>query len=672
MENLMIIESPNKVKTISQFLPKNFKIVSTVGHIRDLSHFGLGFNKDTLDPRWEIIKNTKNKKSKIDVVDEIKRDAKKADHIFLATDPDREGEAIAWHVYDVLDDNDKKKCKRITFNEITKKAVLEAISEPRQIDINYVYAQFARRILDRMVGYKLSNLVQRTMRADSAGRVQSLALRFIMNKENEIRNFKKSYWWTIDPIIKKKLKLTLNKVDSTIDKQNYTLENQSIHFLKEEYALELKDKLNKEFIVDHLDEAKKYFSSSPEPYKTSTLQQDAINKLNWTAKKITSIAQLLYEGIDVNEKHMALISYPRTDSTRYSLDFVKDAKKYILEKYGKEYVTSNDYKEAVVKNGNVIQDAHEAIRVIDVNIEPESLKNVIQDDEYRLYKLIWYHTVASLMSSAIYEKTNIWFENNKNYFFLTHHVRLFDGWQVLYDLNDDDHIDLSIFKVGDKVSANSIDVTEHETQPPARYTQATLIADLEKSGVGRPSTYSTMANIPIDRGYATLVKRHYHITKLGEEVANNLDVFFPEIINVQFTKEMEDRLDKITNNQENWKKWLLTFWPELNKKAKEVQEKIKEEHKHVEPEYTGEMCPLCGRPLIYRYSKKNHSKFIGCSGFPECNYIKSLKEEPKILDEKCPECNSNLVERVNKKNQKFIGCSNYPKCHYIKKIENNK
>ncbi len=673
MQNLMIIESPNKVKTISRFLPKDFKIISTVGHIRDLSPFGLGFDQNNLDPNWTIIKSNKRTQSKSVLVKEIKKEAKEATHIYLATDPDREGEAIAWHVYDILNKKDQEKCERITFNEITKKAVLDAIAHPRKIDLNYVYAQFARRILDRMVGYKLSNLVQRTMNADSAGRVQSLALRFILDRENLIRNFVKTYWWTIDPIIKKSLKLNLNKVSDKVDENLYKTENGIVRFFKKEDAENLKNQLDKEFLVHHIEEPKQYFKQSPEPYKTSTLQQDAINNLGWTAKKITSIAQMLYEGIDVNKDHIALISYPRTDSTRYSEDFVNATKSYIANHFGPQYITSKTFNETSNKNKTVIQDAHEAIRVIDINITPDSLKGVIGEDQYKLYNLIWFHSLASLMSNAKYERCNIWFENQQNYFYLTHHVRLFDGWQVLFKQDDLDNIDLKSFEIGKKILSDDIKVSEHESLPPPRYTQATLIADLEKSGVGRPSTYSTMANIPLDRGYATLEHKSYYVTSLGEEVANNLDHYFPDIINVQFTKEMEDRLDKITNNEEDWKTWLLNFWPKLIEKAKKVQEEIKEEKKKQEPEYVGEKCPECGSELIYRYTKKNHSKFIGCSNFPACKYIRSLKEPPKLLDKKCPLCGSNLIERKNKKGQPFIGCSNFPKCRYIEtaKQKNN-
>ena len=672
MYNLMIIESPNKVKTISRFLPEDFKIISTVGHIRDLSAYGLGFNQETLDPHWIVIKTNKYGKGKQEIVKEIKTAAKKADHIFLATDPDREGEAIAWHIYDSLTKDEQIKCERITFNEITKKAVLDAIAHPRKIDMNYVYAQFARRILDRMVGYKLSSLVQRTMKADSAGRVQSLALRFILDRENLIKNFVKKYWWTVDPIIFKDLKLNLNKVNQNWDSKDFNIENNIVRFLNKETAEKFKASLKKEFIVHHLEEPKRYNRIAPEPYKTSTLQQDAINSLGWTAKKITSVAQMLYEGIDIKGEHIALISYPRTDSTRYSEDFVKQTKQYIANNFGPKYVSARNYAETSKKNNTNIQDAHEAIRVIDIKTTPESLKGVIKEDEFKLYNLIWHHSLASLMSDAEFEKTNIWFTNEDNLFFITHHVRLFDGWQILYNFDNLDNINIEQFKIGQAITSDDILVSEHESLPPPRYTQATLIADLEKFGVGRPSTYSTMANIPLERGYAVLDKKAYYVTQLGEEVANNLDHYFPDIINVTFTKDMEDRLDKITNNEENWKTWLLEFWPKLNEKAKKVQEEIKEENKKKEPEYVGEKCPLCNNELIYRYSKKGHSKFIGCSNYPECKYIKSLKEPPKMLDETCPLCGANLVERLNKRKQTFIGCSNYPKCHFIKGRKINK
>lgn len=674
MNNLMIIESPNKVKTISAFLPKNFKIISTVGHIRDLSSHGIGFDKDNLEPKWQIITTNKYGKGKKQIVSEIKKAADDADKIFLATDPDREGEAIAWHVFDVLSKEDQQKCQRITFNEITKRAVLEAINNPRQINKNYVEAQFARRILDRMVGYKLSNLVQKTMHADSAGRVQSLALRFILDRENQIRNFVKTYWWTVDPIIKNNLKLSLNKVNDNCNKEWYKSENGSIHFLKNEYAEDFKKTLNNEFTVDHVDPARLLYRSAPEPYKTSTLQQDAINTLGWSAKKITSIAQLLYEGIDVKNDHIALISYPRTDSTRYSKEFIDSTKKFIFKNYGEKYLSNKNFEITSNKNKNTIQDAHEAIRVIDVNIVPKSLEGSIGNDELKLYTLIWKHSLSSLMSNAVFEKTTIWFENNKNFFNLSHTVRVFDGWQILHSYKEEENIYFSDFVINEKIFASDILVNKHESLPPARYTQASLISELEKSGVGRPSTYSTMANIPLDRGYAEIKNRYYYVTKLGEQVANNLDKYFSDIINIKFTKDMEDRLDKITNDGENWKTWLLKFWPDLLEKSKNVHERIKEEKKSEEPEYVGELCPKCKEgQLIYRYSKKGHQKFIGCSNFPKCDYVKSLKEPPKILDRKCPKCEEgNLVERENKKHQKFIACTNYPKCKYIESTNKQK
>ena len=681
MENLMIIESPNKVKTISRFLPDNFEIISTVGHIRDLSMHGFGFDKQTLDPIWAIIKDKKTTDKKVKglqtkekIVEEILKKAKGAKNIYLATDPDREGEAIAWHVYDILDNKNQEKCHRITFNEITKNAVLNAIANPRKIDLNYVNAQFARRILDRMIGYKLSSLVHNTLHGDSAGRVQSLALDFLLKREDEIKNFVPVSWWIIDALLQNQWQLNLNKVNNElVPATNYYLDSNIVHFKDEQSAIKIKDSLNKDFIFDHLDPAKPYSANAPEPFRTSTMQQEAINQLGWTAKKITHVAQVLYEGIDIKGEHMALISYPRTDSMRYSKEFVEVAKKYITDKYGTTFVSSKDYSESSNKNKINVQDGHEAIRVIDVNIQPDDLKDAIPTDEYKLYKLIWLRSVASLMANAKFERTTIWFNNNKNLFFLNHHVCKFAGWRIVYGEKDDaDNIDLSQLSSNKVFTSQSIGVSEHKSEPPARYTQATLIADLEKSGVGRPSTYSTMANIPIDRGYATLEKRHYYITDLGEKVSQKLNHYFPEIINIAFTRDMEERLDKITNGKEEWKTWLLDFWPQLIEKAKIVNGQLKEEKANEVVEYVGEMCPLDNGKLIYRYSHKGHSKFIGCENFPKCKYIKSLKEPPTLIGEKCPKCNGDLVERENKKHQKFVGCLNFPKCKFIRTIPKEK
>lgn len=664
MEKLLIIESPNKIKTLRQYLGNEFEIIATIGHIRDLAQYGMGFTKD-FEPKWVIPENkkSKNETSKKEIINLIKKEASKAKEVYIATDPDREGEAIAWHVYEVLDEKDKEKCKRVTFNEITKKAILESFDNKREIDINWVHSQFARRIIDRLIGFKLSKLMQNKLKADSAGRVQSVALKFIEDREKEIQNFKVEYWWTIDAILIDNNELILKTINQSLQNVELSPKNYStgVNFNSEQSAKIILDSLNDEFVVKEIEEPSFYTSSPKPPFKTSTLQQDAINKLGWTSKKTTLVAQRLYEGIDVENKQIALISYPRTDSLRLSDTFVANALNFIESTYGKEYVGKYELKKQ--KNEENVQDAHEAIRPIDVTLTPKSLKGKISKDDFALYELIYNRAIASLMSPAKFKKVTIKFDNNNNEFYTFSRECVFFGFKKLYVDNDDEMdklINLENYKVGTKIKSKSIVIKNHETQPPQRYTQASLIAELEKAGVGRPSTYNTMVNIALDRGYATVEKKNYVMTDVGKIVAEQLEKYFSKIINKNFTREMEEHLDEIANGNEEWKSWIYKFVPDFEDDLKNAYESMEK----VQDEPVGRDCPKCGLPLVYKRAKKGGSKFIGCSGFPNCNHIEPL-EQPKPIEDKCPVCDSTLLIRKSKKGSIFIGCSSFPKCKYI-------
>ncbi|BAC44204.1 DNA topoisomerase I [Malacoplasma penetrans HF-2] len=669
MDKLLIIESPNKIKTLTKYLGKDYEIIATIGHIRDLNQFGMGFDAD-FEPKWvipSVKKNSKNKNevSKKEIVEKLKKSASKAKEIYIATDPDREGEAIAWHVYEVLDAASQKKCKRITFNEITKNAILESLNHKRDIDINWVQSQFARRIIDRLIGFKLSKLLQTKLKADSAGRVQSVALKFIEDREKEIRNFVAENWWTLDVMLEDNNSLILKSIDpnlKNIKLSEKKFSTSGLDIADEESANNLLNALDKKFKVKSIEEPSFYSSYPKSPYKTSTLQQDAINKLGWNSKKITLIAQHLYEGVEVDGNQIALISYPRTDSLRLSDTFVQSAFKFIEETYGKDYVGKYQVKSSA--NDANTQDAHEAIRPIDPYLTPQELKNKISKDEFALYQLIYNRTVASLMAAAKFKKVTIKFDNNNCEFYTFSRECLFLGFKKLYVEDNEDEenklIDLNNYPVGKEFKSKVMEVKKHETQPPQRYTQATLIGDLESAGVGRPSTYSSMANIALERGYAVTDKKAYVMTDIGKIVVDQLEKFFPDIINKDFTKKMEEHLDQIASGNEEWKSWLKKFAPGFDeevKKAYDTMEKISDEK-------VGRECPKCGKDLLYKRARRGGSKFIGCSGYPECTHLEPL-EKPEELEISCPECGSKLLKRKSKRQQVFVGCSSWPKCNYI-------
>lgn len=672
MNNLLIIESPNKIHTISKFLDnKQYKIIATIGHIRDLPSNQLGFDEKTLEPKW-IISKSKDSKNRLEIIKQIKDEAKQANNIYLATDPDREGEAISWHVYSILPDEDKKKCKRIIFNEITKTAIQNALNKPRDLDWLWVKSQFTRRILDRLVGYKVSKVVRNKVGGRSAGRVQSIALKMIYDRENEIQKFKPTKWWTLLVDSEKFGKLILRSIDKKIKgiKWNQIDDNEhgtGINFYDEESPKKLKELLSDKYQIYKIDEPKLYSIRPKEAYKTSTLQQDGINQLKWSVSKVTSIAQKLYEGIKIDNEHVALISYPRTDSTRISESFIAQAKKFIETTYGKEYFELHKFNEHT--NNVNFQDAHEAIRVINPFITPLSLKNKIPSDELKLYKLIWYRTLASLMSSAKYENTIIRIKNNDCKFYTYSRIQVFAGYKKLYVY--DETIPTRDLKISQKIintyiKVKDVLIDEHTTLPPPRFNQASLIKELDNAGVGRPSTYRSMANMALERGYAQLVSRSYVMLPLGNHVIEFLSKYFDFILDVSFTSSIENDLDKIANGKEDWKKPIQVFQPILSKSLKKVDQ-IKSTNDKV-----NRKCPKCGGDLVYRYTKNKGIQFIGCSNFPKCKYVEFPNAiQPIDTGLKCPKCGHSLTIKTTKKGRKIVACNNFPQCHFIMKTDVN-
>lgn len=638
MKELVIVESPSKSKTIEKYLGKDYKVTSSKGHIRDLAttgKYGLGVDiEDNFKPNYKAIKG----KGKL--ITDLKKEAKNYDDVILATDPDREGEAISWHLKDSLG---LKNYKRVVFNEITKDAIKEAFKNPRDIDMDLVHSQEARRILDRIIGFRLSNLMRSKTDGTSAGRVQSVALKLIVDREREIERFKSEEYYTITAIF--------NEFDAEL----FKYKNKKIEIKSENEANDILSKLSNSFKIENI-ERKETKKRSKLPFTTSTMTQMASNRLGFTASKTMRIAQKLYEGIDLLNETVGLISYMRTDSVRLSDVFVTETKEFIKNKYGNEYI---GYVKKVKKSDNV-QDAHEAIRPTSILRTPESVKDYLDKDEFKLYNLIYIRTLASLMSDALIDKTNITFDNNDYKFKTNGQIVKFDGYLKIYnsyeEVSDKTLPDFSSYK-SNVVVSKKIEKEQHFTNPPSRYTEASLIKELEKLGIGRPSTYATIIDILKKRLYIEVNEKKFIPTKTGIQITDKLQEFFSDIINVEYTKDMESDLDKIADGEEVWYELLKRFYndfdPLLNKAFKNMEKE--------EPEKVGETCPECGKDLVVRKSK--YGSFVGCSGYPECKYIK--KEEVKINEIcDCPKCGGKIVEKKTRRGKVFYGCNNYPKCKY--------
>lgn len=641
-KKLVIVESPHKSKTIEKYLGKDFKVVSSVGHIRDLStsgKYGFGVDIDNnFKPDYKIIKG------KAKLVKELKKDIKDADFVYLATDPDREGEAISWHLYDTLGLKEEN-YDRIVFNEITKKAVLDSFNKARKIDDNLVKSQETRRILDRIIGFRLSKLMQSKTGGKSAGRVQSVALKLIVDREREIEAFIPEEYFEIEA--------KFNDFDAKLDTYNH----KKIEIKKESEAKEILSKLSNAFKIESIDKKEKA-KKSKFPFTTSTLEQEASTKLGFTSKKTMMIAQKLYEGINLKDGAEGLISYMRTDSVRLSDEFIKETYGYIKDNYGSEYV---GYVKKSNKTENV-QDAHEAIRPTNINNNPEKIKEYLTNDEYKLYSLIYYRALASLMKDAKVEATTVILDNNNYQFKVNGQILIFDGYLKVYSKYEDseDKVlpDFSNYK-SNVLVANTIEYTSHTTKPPARYTESKLIKEMEELGIGRPSTYAKTIDTIEERGYVKVIDKKFIPTEVGIETTDKLQEFFKDIINVEYTKNMEDDLDKIADGNMEWNKLLSIFYQEFEPK---VEVAFKNMEKKA-PEETGELCPNCGSPLVIKQSK--YGKFTACSNYPTCKYIKSNKEEKEVKEIiSCPKCDGKILEKKTKRGKIFYGCSNYPKCDF--------
>lgn len=637
-KNLVIVESPSKTKPIEKYLGSGYKVLSSKGHIRDLSTKGkYGFGVDVendFKPDYIAMKG------KTSVINELKKEVKKADKVYLATDPDREGEAISWHLYDVLGLNEEN-YERVVFNEITKDAVVNAFGNARKIDKDLVNSQETRRILDRIIGFRLSKLIQSKTDGSSAGRVQSVALKLIVDREREIEAFEKEEYWTIKGIF------------PSFEAELYQYNHKDIEIKNEIEANEILDKLSNSFKIESVDKKLKNKQSKP-PFITSSLQQEASTKLGFNARKTMQIAQKLYEGIELADETVGLISYMRTDSIRLSNDFIASTYSFIEAKYGKDYVGS---VKATKKKDNV-QDAHEAIRPTSINRTPESVKPFLTNDEYKLYRMIYYRALASLMKNAKTENTTVIFDNNNYQFKTTGQIIVFDGYLKVYkdyeDIKDSELPPFDTYK-SNIVVAESIEKEQHFTNPPARYTEAKLIKEMEELGIGRPSTYATTVDILKKREYVNLVEKKFVPTETGFEITDKLQQCFSHLINVKYTANMETDLDKIAEGNINWVDTLRNFYNEFEPAVKSAFNEMPKK----EAEKTGEDCPECGNPLVIRKGK--YGEFTACSNYPSCKFIKSEPREIlEICD--CPKCGSKIVEKKSKKGKVFYGCNNYPKC----------
>ena len=637
-KNLVIVESPSKTKPIEKYLGSGYKVLSSKGHIRDLSTKGkYGFGVDVendFKPDYIAMKG------KTSVINELKKEVKKADKVYLATDPDREGEAISWHLYDVLGLNDDN-YERVVFNEITKDAVVNAFGHARKIDKDLVNSQETRRILDRIIGFRLSKLIQSKTEGSSAGRVQSVALKLIVDRERAIEAFEKEEYWTIKGIF------------PSFDAELYQYNHKDIEIKNEIEANDILDKLSNSFKIESVDKKLKNKQSKP-PFITSSLQQEASTKLGFNARKTMQIAQKLYEGVELADETVGLISYMRTDSIRLSNDFIASAYSFIEAKYGKDYVGS---VKATKKKDNV-QDAHEAIRPTSINRTPESVKPFLTNDEYKLYRMIYYRALASLMKNAKTENTTVIFDNNNYQFKTTGQIIVFDGYLKVYkDYEEIKDTELPPFDTyqSNIVVAESIEKEQHFTNPPARYTEAKLIKEMEELGIGRPSTYATTVDILKKREYVNLVEKKFVPTETGFEITDKLQQCFSHLINVKYTANMESDLDKIAEGNVNWVETLRNFYNEFEPAVKNAFTEMPKK----EAEKTGEDCPECGSPLVIRKGK--YGEFTACSNYPTCKFIKSEPREVlEICD--CPNCGSKIVEKKSKRGKVFYGCSNYPKC----------
>ena len=643
-KKIVIVESPSKSKTIEKYLGSDYIVTSSKGHVRDLATSGkegLGVDvENQFLPKYVINKDKK------DVVKELKQLVKESDEVYLATDPDREGEAISWHLAQVLNvDMDKE--NRVVFNEVTKDAVINALQHPRKIDQNLVKSQETRRVLDRIIGFKLSKLLQKKIKSKSAGRVQSVALRLIVEKEREIEAFVPEEYWKI------KAEFEKDEIEFTGELAKYN--NAKLEIKNGEEANRIYESLNKEFEVANVKKTTKKRESKL-PFITSTLQQEASSKLGYKAKKTMSIAQKLYEGVALEDETVGLITYMRTDSTRLSDVFVKSAYEYIEEKYGKDYVG----KVKVSKKTENVQDAHEGIRPTSALRTPESVKKFLKPDEYKLYSLIYARAMASLMAPAKFDATSVSLMNNGYEFKVTGSVMKFDGYLRIYGEYEKQNNELlPELKEKEMLESKKVEKTQHFTKPPARYSEAKLIKEMEELGIGRPSTYAMIIDTIQTRGYVELVDKAFKPTETGILTSDRLTQYFNDIINVEYTAKMEHELDEIAEGEDDYVSALQSFMDVFQPLLDDAYDKMEV----VAPKKTGEKCPECGHDLVERRGR--YGLFVACENYPECKYIKKDPVELEYTGEECPKCGGKMVFK-NGRFGRFEACSNYPECKYIK------
>ena len=640
---LVIVESPSKTKTIGKFLGGRYKVIASVGHVRDLPKSKLGIDiENDFEPQYISIRG------KGDIIKELKKEAKNASKVYLATDPDREGEAISWHLAFLLGIDPDAPC-RIVFNEITERAIKEAIKNPRPIDLSLVDAQQARRVLDRLVGYQISPLLWRKVRRGlSAGRVQSAALKIICDRENEIKNFKPQEFWTITAEFSKKKKFTARLTEYRGEK--ILIEN------KEKNDAVLEELKKGDFVVKSLEE-KDRTRRAAAPFTTSSLQQDAANKLNFSTRKTMMIAQQLYEGIEVKGRGtIGLVSYIRTDSVRISDEARAASREFIVNTMGEQYYGNNVYK----NRKKDVQDAHEAIRPSYVELEPESVKESLSRDQYKLYSLIWNRFVASQMAPAKFKALSVVIANGDYDFKANGSKMLFDGFLKVYSMSKDDEADrlLPDMEKGEVLQAVDIEGQQNFTQPPARFTEASLVKDLEEKDIGRPSTYAPIVATLTDRKYISKEKKSLIPTELGFIVTDMMEQYFKEIVDAGFTAQMEENLDDIETKGVRWKSVIEDFYDTLKDELKTADEQIEKVEFKEEP--TGELCEKCGKPMVIKHGR--FGDFVACTGYPEC---KNTKPIVKTIDVKCPKCGKDIVVRKSRKGRIFYGCSGYPDCDQV-------
>ncbi len=646
---LVIVESPAKVKTIKKFLGANYEVAASNGHVRDLPKSQLGIDVEhDYEPKYITIRG------KGDILANLRKAVKKAEKIYLATDPDREGEAISWHLLHTLK-LENKKVYRITFNEITKQAVRESLKNAREIDMDLVDAQQARRMLDRMVGYRISPLLwAKIKRGLSAGRVQSVALRIICDREEEISAFIPEEYWSLD------VKLSVKGEKKPLTAKYYGTKDGKKTIASAQELEEILRELDQESY--HVDEVKKgeRVKKAPLPFTTSTLQQEASKTLNFSTQKTMRLAQQLYEGIDIKGSGtVGIISYLRTDSTRVSEEAARTAKEYIVQNYGSEYAAGGVNGK---KSGQKIQDAHEAIRPTDISRTPHSLKDSLSRDQFRLYQLIWKRFTASQMAAARYETTSVRIRAGQHYFTVSASKVVFDGFMSVYTSADEEKQENNLLVKGiDRESVltfQEFDSKQHFTQPPAHYTEASLVRALEELGIGRPSTYAPTITTILARRYVTKENKNLYVTELGEVVNSMMKTAFPSIVDVRFTANLEALLDKVEEGVISWKTVVSNFYPDLDEAVNTAEKELAQVR--IADEVSDEVCELCGRQMVIKYGP--HGRFLACPGFPDCRSTKPYFEKIGIA---CPKCGKDIVLKKTKKGRKYYGCIGNPECDFM-------